>query len=68
MPDNRLTDVFVREIAKCGISLPEREMAEELLTARAKLKSLGDIMNQYANHPVVRMMRAQIASVHPSKE
>jgi hypothetical protein len=68
MPDNRLTDVFVREIAKSGISLPEREMAEELLTARAKLKSLGDIMNQYANHPVVRMMRAQIASAHPSKD
>ena len=64
----RLTDVFVREIAKSGISLPEREMAEELLSARAKLKSIGDALNQYANHPVVRMIRAQIVSGPVSKE
>jgi hypothetical protein len=62
---DRLTNEQLREFAECGNALTHqwKEVATELLAARAKLKAHGDILNEYSNHPVVRIITAKIASI-----
>ena len=38
-----------------------RSMAAELMITRAKLKSLGKILNEYANHPLISKITKEIA-------
>jgi hypothetical protein len=38
-----------------------RSMAAELIVTRAKLKSLGKTLNEYANHPLIRKITKEIA-------
>jgi hypothetical protein len=56
-----LTDEQQR-YAATGVSSAERDAAE-LLALRAKLKAIGDVLNQYANHPLIRTITAQLASI-----
>jgi hypothetical protein len=39
------------------------ELQAENASLRAKLKAHGDILNEYSNHPVVRIITAKIASI-----
>ena len=38
-----------------------RAMAAELAELRVKLKSLGKILNEYANHPLIKKITKEIA-------
>ncbi len=60
--DERLTDEHLREvIASHRDSHDEHKMATELLALRAKLSMIGNAMNEWKDHPVIRMITKEIA-------
>ena len=41
----------------------DRVLVDEILAIRVKLLLIGSVLNEYANHPVVRMVTLKIASI-----
>ena len=62
-PNSDTRRAYMRQyMAKRRASTAEAKDAE-LVALRAKLEAIGNVLNQYANHPVIRMITAHLASI-----